>query len=275
MSSNPKQRPFLKWAGNKFRCLEHILPRLSPGQRLIEPFAGSGAVFLNTNYPMHVLNDLNPELINLFQFLKDEGQQFIEDCRSWFTPENNVKHRYYELRALFNHTNDSRQRAMLFLYLNRHGYNGLCRFSQKGIFNVPFGLYKEPYFPAKEMQFFHEKIKSAVMYNQNFSDIFNIVEKHDVVYCDPPYHPLGTSRSFTSYTQQQFLEEDQLNLAKLALAAAQKGAHVFISNHDVPFTREIYAKAQHIDSFKVPRFISSKGHERHAANEILAYFYSE
>jgi DNA adenine methylase len=270
-----KHRSFLKWAGNKFNCLEHILSKLNPGKRLIEPFAGSGAIFLNTDYPVHVLNDLNTELINLFQCLKNEGQEFIDNCRSWFTPENNVDHRYYQLREQFNQSSDPHERAILFLYLNRHGYNGLCRFSKKGRFNVPFGLYSKPYFPEKEMQYFHQKAQSAILSSQDFNDTFKLIQRDDVVYCDPPYYPLGPSRSFTAYTRQQFLAEDQLKLAELALEAAKKGAHVFISNHDVAFTREIYAQAQHIYDFTVPRFISSKANQRHAVNEILAHFYSD
>lgn len=272
MSLNPKHRPFLKWAGNKYRCLSFILPRLSVGKRLIEPFAGSGAIFLNCDYPTNLLNDQNSELINLFEYLKTEGQVFIEDCRQWFLPENNSKNRYYELRELFNASRCPRERAMLFLYLNRHGFNGLCRFNLKGRFNVPFGSYIKPYFPENEMLFFHEKTKNCIFSNKNFTDIFKLAEKDDVIYCDPPYHPLSATASFTSYTKQQFLKDEQITLAKLATEATHHGTDVFISNHDTAFTRELYKKATHIYRFKVARTISSKGDKRQPVAEILAHF---
>ena len=272
MSSNHKIRPFLKWAGNKYRCLEHILPKLTLGKRLIEPFAGSGAIFLNTNYPVHILNDQNSELINLFQYLKNEGEEFIEDCRIWFKPENNLKQRYYELRDQFNIENDSRKRAILFLYLNRHGYNGLCRFNLKGRFNVPFGSYTKPYFPDKAMQFFHQKSKDCIFSNNDFTNLIKYAEKHDVIYCDPPYHPLSPTASFTSYTKQQFQKEEQIKLAELAREAAYRGTDVFVSNHDTTFTRELYKEATYIYQFKVARTISSKGNKRNPVTELLAYF---
>lgn len=272
MSSNYKIRPFLKWAGNKYRCLEHILPKLTLGKRLIEPFAGSGAIFLNTNYPVHILNDQNSELINLFQFLKNEGEEFIEDCRIWFKPENNLKERYYELRDQFNLENDSRKRAILFLYLNRHGYNGLCRFNLQGRFNVPFGSYTKPYFPDKAMQFFHQKSKDCTFTKHDFMSTFAIIEPGDIVYCDPPYHPLTKTASFTAYTTQQFLEDAQFKLLEASLKAREKGADIFISNHKTPFTKTLYQEADKIYQFKVARTISSKGNKRRPVTELLAYF---
>lgn len=272
MSLNPRQRPFLKWAGNKYRCLDQIIPRLSQGKRLIEPFAGSGAIFLNSQYDAHLLNDQNPELINLFEYLKTEGEKFIEDCRIWFTPENNIKYRYYELRQQFNHATNSRERAILFLYLNRHGFNGLCRFNQQGIFNVPFGSYSKPYFPDKEMHFFHHKSQNCSFTNHDFMSTFAIIEPGDIVYCDPPYHPLTKTASFTAYTTQQFLEDAQCKLLEASLKAREKGADIFISNHKTPFTKALYQEADMIYQFKVARTISSKANKRKPVTELLAYF---
>ena len=68
------QRPFLKWAGNKFRILSHIQAALpDTASRLIEPFAGSGAVFVNTDYPNYLIAEKNPDLINLYQQPADES----------------------------------------------------------------------------------------------------------------------------------------------------------------------------------------------------------
>ena len=151
-----KIRPFLKWAGNKYHCLHHILSLLPKTNRLIEPFTGSGAIFVNTNYPNYLLAEANQDLIHLFHYLQQEGEPFINYCQTLFCSENNSETKYYMLRENFNLSQDPRTRAVLFLYLNRHGYNGLCRYNQQNVYNVPFGRYKKPYFPRQEMQFFHQ-----------------------------------------------------------------------------------------------------------------------
>lgn len=91
-----KHRPFLKWAGNKYQILEYIMAMLPSGRRLIEPFVGSGAVFLNSDYESYLLADSNKYLINLFQTLQREGESFIDYCRSFFTAETNRDGRYYD-----------------------------------------------------------------------------------------------------------------------------------------------------------------------------------
>ena len=80
---------------------------------------------------------------------------------TYFSGKYNNEEQYYKLRKQFNETNDQHKRAVLFVYLNRHGYNGLCRYNLKGGYNVPFGRYKAPYFPEKEMLVFHEKAQNA------------------------------------------------------------------------------------------------------------------
>ena len=164
-----KIRPFLKWAGSKYNCLEKIIPFLPPGKRLIEPFAGSGVVFMNTNYSSYLLAESNIDLIHLFTTLQQQGDAFIKYCETYFSPEFNCKEKYYQIRSDFNDLTHSPRKSALFLYLNRHGYNGLCRYNSKGIYNVPFGLYTKPYFPRKEMQLFHQKsqqLNSSIMISE-------------------------------------------------------------------------------------------------------------
>ena len=132
-------KPFLKWAGGNYRLIDRIQSVLPAGNRLIEPFVGSGAVFLNTNYKSNLLTDSNPDLINLFKNLQNEGQNFINYCSSFFVPENNNELAFYQFREEFNTTTDIRKKSALFGYLNRHCFNGLCRYNSKGGFNVPFG----------------------------------------------------------------------------------------------------------------------------------------
>lgn len=267
-----KNRPFLKWAGNKFRCLQEIIPRLPKGSRLIEPFTGSGAIFLNSAYEEYILAEQNPHLINIYHALKTNGEDFILYCKNWFQTSNNQSLRFYEWRILFNSSNDNRLKAALFLYLNRHAYNGLCRFNQKGYFNVPFGTYKKPYFPEKEMQLFHQKLQKATLIQNDYQETFKLAKAGDIIYCDPPYHPISSTARFTAYTQGVFLEKEHIQLSQLATQAANKGCHVLISNHDLPFTRTLYEKAYEIDSFMVTRNISCVKNSRKPVRELLAYF---
>lgn len=266
-----KIRPFLKWAGNKYQILERIKDVLPRGGRLIEPFIGSGAVFLNLDYQEYLLADINGDLIELYLTLQAEGESFINFCKSFFTEENNRDNRYYELRELFNTTPDIRLKAALFIYLNRHSYNGLCRYNAKGGFNTPFGQYIKPKFPEKAMYHFLTKAKNAVFKLADFRDIMKTVKKGDVVYCDPPYVPLSTTANFTTYSSGGFGLKDQIELAELAQELAGRGIPVLISNHATEFTLNAYKKAK-IERLDVQRFISCDGANRGKAAEVLALF---
>ncbi len=269
-----KTRSFLKWAGNKYRCLQHILPEFPKATRLIEPFSGSGSIFMNTHYEEHVLAESNLDLIVLFQSIKTDGLSFINYCHEFFIENNNQKKQYYNLRDAFNDCcpkNNPELRAALFLYLNRHGYNGLCRYNQNGMYNVPFGLHKKPYFPHQEMLHFHQQSNRATIIHSDFKQTFLHALPGDVIYCDPPYVPIEQQTNFTAYTGTNFSENEQINLANLANEFAQKGVTVLISNHDTPLTRHYYKNAT-IKSFPVTRNINCKQDGRMPAQELLAKF---
>jgi len=265
-------KPFLKWAGSKTSIVERIRQVLPAGNRLIEPFAGSAALFMNTDFPSYLLADSNAHLIALYQLLQKEGDAFIACCAALFTPGNNAPGAYYALRAEFNATRDRRRKAALFLYLNRHCYNGLCRYNASGGFNVPMGRYAKPYFPAEEMRVFHERSQKAVFKAADFRAVMGEAVPGDVVYCDPPYVPLSRTASFTAYQSGGFGEEEQRELALLAGELSARGVPVIISNHDTDFTRMAYAKAKEMHYLDVQRFISSKGARRGKAKEMLAVF---
>ena len=270
--TRPPLRPFLKWAGNKYRVLPHIRRRLPAGERLVEPFVGSGALFLNSDYDAYLLADSNPDLIHLYEVLKQEGAEFVRYCRRYFQPRYNTPEQYYALREKFNRARQSRHKAALFVYLNRHGYNGLCRYNASGGFNVPFGRYRRPYFPEAEMLAFHDKAQRAEFRVQSFEITLGQTGQGDVVYCDPPYVPLSLSASFTTYSRGGFDLDQQRLLARLAAETAERGVPVLISNHDTPFTREAYAAARSLDAFAVHRSISCNIARREAAGELLALF---
>ncbi len=266
-------RPFLKWPGGKFRLLDRILPHCSTvPARFVEVFAGSCAVYLNVPAKEALVNDVNPDLIALYSCLQKEGEAFARFMQGFFTAENNSKENYLYLRSAFNAGRDARVRAAIFLYLNRHGYNGLVRYNRKGLFNVPFGRYKTPAFPAKALDDFLDKlaVTKTRFVCQDFRTVFAGLEKGDVVYCDPPYVPLSTTASFTTYSGTAFTAKDQEDLARLAEAAyTDRGATVLVSNHDTAHIRTLYKRA-HIIPFEVQRFISCK--ERKRAPELLAVF---
>tara|TARA_R110000868_G_scaffold8205_7_gene42711 strand:+ start:15887 stop:16714 length:828 start_codon:yes stop_codon:yes gene_type:complete len=264
-------RPPLKWAGGKTRLLPEIHAVLPAGKRLVEPFLGSGTVFFNTDYERYWLNDINQDLILFYQTLKDQGEKFIKRAKYYFSEKHNTAEQYYMLRERFNRSRPSATKAALFLYLNRHTYNGLCRYNKSGGFNSPYGKYKKPYFPEKEMVAFHEKLQRAKLTCLSFVEVMRKTKVGDVVYCDPPYVPLTPSANFTQYHQHGFDEDKQLALASLAEWLAEKEISTVISNHDTPFTRKIYQQAK-LKKFKVRRFISCNGKKRNYANELLASF---
>ena len=266
-----KIKPFLKWAGNKYRCIETVLASLTPANRLIEPFTGSGAVFINANYSSYLLAEDNVDLVTLFRLLQQEGESFINYSEIFFSPQNNHAEQYYQLRKDFNVCNNPRQRAAMFLYLNRHGYNGLCRYNQKGIYNVPFGRYIKPYFPRTEMRYFHAKSQQATFIHSDFRRTFEEAKPGDLIYCDPPYAPIEQNSNFSSYTSKKFGEAEQVTLAQLAMDCANRGITVVISNHDTEFTRHHYRYSE-IQSFPVKRWISCHSENRIAVQELLAVF---
>jgi DNA adenine methylase len=266
-------KPFLKWAGGKTKLVPFIYLNMphEPRRRLIEPFAGSAALSLGLDFDVYLLNDSNPDLIGLYSTLKNERQAFIDYARSFFIADNNQEHVFYALRARFNDSKDTIERSALFVYLNRHAFNGLCRYNSKGAFNVPFGRYKSPYFPEVEMQKFIEKSNRIELMCGDFQAALAMAGDDDVVYCDPPYVPLSHTASFTAYAKGGFDLADQSRLALLAQSTSQQSQGVLISNHDTLFTREIYRDAR-LETINVQRNIAAKGNSRQKVSELLAIY---
>jgi len=265
-------RPFLKWPGGKFRLVDKVIQRLPPGEQLIEPFVGGGAIFLNTQFKSYLLNDANVDLITLYQNLQKQRKKFIEICRVLFTPKNNLEKAYYRFRQEFNACQDPIRRSALFLYLNRHGYNGLCRYNAgKKEFNVPFGRYVKPYFPEKEMNLFYEKAKKATFVCEDFTKTLKRAKRGSVVYGDPPYVPWNATACFTEYRAGGFSLKEQKILAALAHVLSSKGIPVLLSNHSNDITKSLYTDAK-IEEFVVQRYISCKAANREKVLELLALY---
>ena len=270
------KKPFLKWAGNKFRVLPELLPLIGTPRRYIEPFSGSTAVALNVNAEEYVLNDINKDLINLYRYLTNPNDDsFLKYCDELFRPENNDKEEYLAFRELFNNSTDTLERSRLFVYLNRHCFNGLTRYNSKGGFNVPFGKMKNPKCPVNEMMAFRmyylQNNHRFVSTSFEDSALYENIGSGDVVYFDPPYVPASETASFTDYAKEGFTYDQQVQLAELAESLSNRGAKVIISNHDVPTTRELYKNAE-IYSLEVTRSISAKGSSRKKAKELIAVY---
>lgn len=266
-------KPFLKWAGGKHKLVPFLtshLPQQRSG-RLIEPFAGSAALTLATDYDAYLINDTNPDLITLYTILKQEKQGFIDYARHYFIPDNNEESRYYALREQFNNSHDPAERAALFIYLNRHAFNGLCRYNSKGSYNVPFGRYRAPYFPEKEMKAYLGKAGRIELSCGDFRDALAQAMDDDTIYCDPPYVPLSDTASFTAYHKDSFNHDEQQRLADTARIIAPRTRGILISNHDTAYTRALYHDAR-LATVHVQRNIAASGASRQKVGEILAIY---
>ncbi|HBS7350336.1 MULTISPECIES: DNA adenine methylase [Klebsiella] len=273
-------KPPIKWAGGKTRVMPQLLKHLPKADCLIEPFVGSGTVFMNTEYRRYVLCDSNAALINFFSVLTRFTDELIDVARSFFT-DGNFSEDYYACRDGFNFISKNRlaaigtarkvQWAATFLYLNRHGFNGLYRVNQKGEFNVPFGRYAAPYFPEKEMRLFAEKANDtkAIFIHSDFRhsipDVMQLAYDA-IIYCDPPYIPASKTANFTAYGKPFTLDDHRALVTALLDVNRQHGTRSVISNSDTPETREIYS-AFNLHAFSVRRSISARS--RDMAGEVI------
>ncbi len=258
-SEGASPRPPLKWAGGKRWQLRFLEPLWTPNarRRLVEPFCGGLAVALGLRPTRALLNDVNPHLINFYRQLK-EG----------LTPSKfrNLKTPYYAARDEFNELlatghGNTRRAAELFYYLNRTGYNGLCRFNRKGVFNVPFGRYKTiNYFNADDFRPYVDTFRDWQFTNTDFDQV--PLEPDDFVYADPPYDV-----EFTHYSKGGFSWDDQV---RAATWLAKHPGPVVLSNQATPDITELYTSLGYtLRRLAAPRRISCTG-DRTPAAEVLA-----
>lgn len=249
-------RPPLKWAGGK----RWLIPKLkqlwakSEQTRLVEPFCGGLSVALGLHPQYALLNDINPALINFYLQLQ---QGLTIDL-----PLANDEQLYYQYRQQFNNLDTQAvvERAQLFYYLNRTGYNGLCRFNKSGGYNVPFGRYKTINYLTDFAAY------QAVLAKWHFSlgDFAAMpIQKNDFIYADPPYDV-----AFRQYSQQGFEWQDQVRLAEWL---AQHDGPVALSNQATDRVKTLYSDLGFRLTFlDAPRSISCKGNKRQSAREVLA-----
>ncbi|HCR3444483.1 TPA: Dam family site-specific DNA-(adenine-N6)-methyltransferase [Morganella morganii] len=262
------EKTILKWAGSKVGIMEQLRQYLPKTKRLVEPFAGSCAVMMNTDYEQYLIADVNNDLITMYQQIASDNIDEVIRTASGLFESEAVESGYYIERDFFNkskHVLQPEYIAAYFIYLNRHCYNGLCRYNQKGGFNVPCGNYKKTYFPEEEIRAFATKAHKADIKCQGWAATLLQTCAGDGIYCDPPY--MGTG--FTRYHTEGFNDGDQVALAEaLQTLHATKGNPVTVSNSLA--AKELYADLGFtIHEIEAPRKISANGN-REKAPEIIA-----
>jgi len=273
-------RPFVKWAGGKRQLLYEIGKRLPESwNTYYEPFVGGGALLVNLQNEERisraVISDLNSELINLYNVVKKNPDTLI-DALSGKEFENNedafrnLKHEFNTLTGLPG--NDIR-RAVLLIYLNKHGYNGLWRVNSQGKFNVPFGRYPKGNMPTEHSILkFSKMLKNVKILNRDFEQVVKSATKGDFVYFDPPYHPVSKTASFTDYNLNGFTFDDQIRLANVFKTLSKKGVRLMLSNSKVSEIEDLFPGFT-IDTVEAKRFINCNGKRRSGTKEIIVTNY--
>jgi DNA adenine methylase len=262
--------PFLKWAGGKGQLLEHILarmPREIPGI-YVEPFLGGGAVFFELARIGRIgrarLSDRNAELVATYVAVRDELPKVIAALGA----HHNAEDHYYAVRAQDPSTLSPPERAARMIFLNRCGYNGLYRVNASGLFNVPFGRYKNPKIcDAEGLAHASKALQLAEITVADFAVTCAGVGVGDVVYLDPPYLPVSKTASFTAYSGR-FDEPEHRRLADTFDQLVELGAFTLLSNSDTRLSRSLYAGYK-VTTVEATRAINSKVDKRGAVREVL------
>lgn len=263
---------FVKWAGGKKQLLPQFKAYFpSKIERYFEPFVGGGAVAFHViKYYKPVfayLSDSNDELVNTYKVIRDNVDGLIERLK-----EHKKKHSkefYYKVRAQNPKILSDLERAARFIYLNKTCFNGLYRVNSKGEFNVPIGSYKDPVvYSEKELREISQLLKGVALETKQFYEIESKVESGDFVYFDPPYYPISKTSSFTSYTQEDFLDAEQKRLAELFKTLDKRGAKVMLSNSDSDFIKSLY-KGYSTNIVRASRMINCDASGRGKINEVV------
>ncbi len=293
-SKKDNARPFVKWAGGKGQVLEVLHANLPSGigttiTKYAEPFVGGGALLFSLlneySFEEVYINDNNKELMNAFTVIKNDCVSLIERLqifqREYETLNAEAREAYYYAqRDVFNQVVLSEEtavlKAALFIFLNKTCFNGLYRVNRVGRFNVPAGKYKNPLICDKEnLVNISKKIQNVVIRSCDYRNVRGFVDERTFVYFDPPYRPLNPTSGFTSYTQNQFDDSDQIELASFYKELSGNGVKVLLSNSDPHnvnyednFFDELYADFD-IQRITAVRMINSKTEKRGDITELL------
>ena len=285
-------KPFIKWAGGKSQLLDEIRKKYPPKiERYCEPFVGGGAVMLdvlaNCKPREVMINDINKELVNTYKQVQRNIDELIailevlqekfwkadiEERKIIYTSERN---RFNELKFATDNKNNV-ELAALFIFLNKTCFNGLYRVNRDGLFNVPIGSYKfPPICDSENLRTISKLMKNVIIHCGNYSECYDFINSQTFVYIDPPYRPLTVTSSFTSYSENKFGDNEQIELGKFVDKVSSKGATIVLSNSDPKnvddkdeFFDDLYGK-YNIQRVSAKRRINSKGDKRNNVNELL------
>lgn len=279
LDQNP--RPFLKWAGGKRRLLAHIVPQLGQIEgTYFEPFLGAGAVFLSipTDVP-RVAGDINAELINTWETVRDEPLLLIEKLREIKTDkETFLEKRALDRSAEWLEGSSNVDKAARTVYLNMTAYNGMFRVNSKGEFNVPFAGRSNPRVNEENLlrvslslNTMDKNHQFPVIKHSNYKDLIQEASRGDVVYLDPPYAPISSSSTFVSYSKEGFGEMDQIELRDNCIELMRRGVRVITSNSDSDLIRSLYSESDGFQIFglQISRSVAASGKSRAPIQELL------
>lgn len=277
-------KPFLKWVGGKRQLLKDInqfIPKIY--SNYYEPFIGGGALFFNLKPKSAHINDANSQLIMSYKVIKSDVDQLVEILK--YHENNNSKEYYLKLRAMdrsenFKQLSDVEKAARL-IYMNKVGFNGLYRVNKLGYNNVPYGKYKNPSIVNQDLlreisSYLNEN--NILITSQDYNLAVENVSVNDLVYFDPPYHPINETSSFTSYHKNGFTSDDQILLKKKSDELIQRGAFVILSNSSTDFIKDLYSNRINnaksdinytLHSVSAKRHINSKANSRGPVEELI------
>lgn len=285
-------KPFVKWAGGKTQILGEIRKRYpSRIEKYCEPFVGGGAVLfdvLQKSRPKKILiNDINQNLVNAYVQIKlnvDELCEKLNQLQNQYLSKSDDERKsfFYEKRNEFNSlSSDSSQhekleKTALFIFLNKTCFNGLYRVNKKGEFNVPFNNAKNPLIcDEKNLRACSELLQNVEITCGDYKNCADFCDEKTFVYLDPPYRPLTKTAAFTSYSENDFGDKEQIELEKFVAEISEKGAKVLLSNSDPKnvnekdeFFDELY-KDFDIERITAARMINSNAKKRGAVSELL------
>lgn len=275
--------PFVKWAGGKRQLLPQIKERMPEKyNHYYEPFVGGGAVTFELLPANALINDINKALINAYEQICNAPEAFLEAVNRLDTEmlgkrtEVLGKEYYYFLRE---HYNDKLMKseydvelAALFVFINKHCFNGLYRVNGKGLFNVPYNNSRRASVDEDVIMEISKYLQGVTIIDGDFEEACKGAKKGDFVFIDSPYAPLNPT-SFESYTKEGFDIESHKRLAKLFDELTVRGCYCMLTNHNTDLINELYGnKGYKMDVVSVKRMINSDASNR-VGEEVIIYNY--
>lgn len=277
MTKDKLVTPVVKWVGGKRQLLESIVPLLPVSiTSYCEPFVGGGALLFHLQPDIAQINDINPELILLYQVVRDKVDELVKELSDYV----NTSEFFYKVRNLdrdrlvYDKLSDV-EKAARFIYLNKTCFNGIYRVNKAGEFNVPFGNYKNPNIVNASVLYAVSKYlnnSDIAMTTVDYSEVLEKVTKETFVYIDPPYDPISDTSSFTSYSKCGFTREDQIRLRECCDKLDKRGVKFLLSNSATDFIMDQYSDYK-VSIVQAKRNVNSVGSKRGKIDEVLVRNY--